>query len=454
MKIPVKKISPRHAAILCLAKWSADRRPIQPLIDLFVHRASLIATDRHLAVQLVLGVLRQLQYLDSVISQYAKHPLAKMKPLTLMALRVGVYQILFLDRIPDSAAVNETVKALKAEKQPHWLANFVNGVLRTISRRKNEIQRPDQEGPQGSIILNHPQWLVHRWQERYGQDLTAQICLSNNQEPRLTLRANTKVTIPESLIQLFADAGIAARIGKFAPGALLIDDPAGPVSSLPGYDQGYFHVQDEAAQLVNELVGPFRAGERYLDACAGLGGKTLTLAQLLPEDAELVCVEPNDNRFHLLQENIKRMGFATKVASFQGRLGDQFKRDHTTFQGILVDAPCSGTGVVGRHPDIRWNRTENDLAGYQQQQLDILTQSIQLLKPGGILVYATCSMETEENDQVVDMFMADNPDFIITDAGLLLPASVRRLVNNKGYFVSTPADGLDGFFAARLERKS
>ena len=176
------------------------------------------------------------------------------------------------------------------------------------------------------------------------------------------------------------------------------------------------------------------------------------LAQMVPEDGELFAVEPNDHRIKLLQENINRMGVTEKVTVIPGKISELVEQNPGTFRGILVDAPCSGTGVIRRHPDIRWNRRLQDLMAYQRQQLEILQQAARLLKPGGVLVYVTCSMEPEENEQVAEIFLATNPEFYITDASGFLPPAATGLVSPEGFFSSTPADGVDGFFAVRLER--
>ncbi|MCL7486867.1 MAG: 16S rRNA (cytosine(967)-C(5))-methyltransferase RsmB [Desulfobulbaceae bacterium] len=448
-----KKISrtPRHLAVLCLVNWDRERQAVQPHIEAMIYRAPFAAGDRHLAVMMVQGVLRQMQYLDAIISRFARHPLAKMKPLTLMALRVGAYQLLFLDRVPDSAAVNETVKVLQAERQPKWIVSFANAILRNISRQKEELPGLDTAGKNGRAVLNHPAWLVKRWQQRYGVEKTGEICRLNNQEPFLALRANTLSSDAQSLIRLFSEAGVKAHEGRYATDALILDSQAGPVAGLPGYDRGFFHVQDEAAQLVTKLLGPFEDRGLYLDACAGLGGKTCQLAQLVPAGAQLFAVEPSRHRFQLLQENLQRLGLEKRVGIFQGRVGE---KGTDKFHGILVDAPCSGTGVIRRHPDIRWNRRPRDLRMYQRQQVEILRQAANLLLPGGILVYATCSMEPEENEQVIEIFLSGNREFSVSNARHFLPGAAAELVNSAGFFSSTPAQGLDGFFGVRLVRAS
>lgn len=424
---------------------------VQVHIDRLIHGSSLAGPDRQLAVMLVRGVLRQQQFLDAVIARFASVPPGKMKPLTLMALRVGVYQLFFLDRVPASAAVNETVKVLKAEKQPRWLINFVNGVLRTVARQKESLPGPDAAGEEGTPILNHPDWLLQRWRARYGPEQTEEICRRNNQEPPLCLRVNTRLISREALAERCRRAGHEVRNGSYAPDGLILESGAGAVAGLPGFAEGLFQVQGEAAQLATLLLAPFTAGRRYLDACAGLGGKTGHLAQLLPAGAELTAVEPDRRRFALLGENLRRLGASGDITLFNGSLDEFARSGGRRFDAILIDAPCSGTGVIRRHPDIRWNRQEDDLRSYQQQQGMLLHIAADLLAPGGILVYATCSLEPEENQQVIDAFRETHSGFTPTDCRAFLPPAADRLITADGCFYPTPADGLDGFFAARLE---
>ncbi|MHB8810864.1 MAG: 16S rRNA (cytosine(967)-C(5))-methyltransferase RsmB [Desulfobulbaceae bacterium] len=442
----------RRLAVRCLLLWDRERQAVQPLIDAVIHDAALSAPDRQLAVMLVLGVLRQMQYLDRIIAGFSRFPPGKMKPLTLMALRVGVYQLLFLDRIPESAAVNESVRVLREERQPAWLVNFANGVLRTIVRNKAGLPGPEAPDAQRGPVLNHPEWLVRRWQAAYGREQTELICRANNREPALTLRVNTLRTTNEELTDKLLAHGCEVRPGRFAPNSLVLTEFSGPVTGLPGYAEGLFHVQDEGAQLVTLLLSPLAPGQRWLDACAGLGGKSCHLAQLLPEGTELLAVEPNAYRLRMLAQNLQRLHLEERVQQFQGRLEDFAALPPGRFSRILVDAPCSGTGVIGRHPDIRWNRKPEDLPVYQRQQLGLLELARTLLGPDGVLVYATCSLEPEENQQVVAAFRQHHPEFTVSDSREFLPPSATELVEASGYFAPTPAQGLDGFFAVRLHR--
>jgi len=441
----------RLLALNILCRWNELHASINGIFDQVVGANHLDQRDLQLANALVFGVLRRQQYLDYILSRFARHPLRKMKPRTLFALRIGLFQLLLMDRIPKSAAVNETVNAFKAVRQPKWLVSFVHGVLRNVARKKKELPAPESAIENGLPILNHPDWLLRRWRQRFGREKTTMICRCNNQPPVLTLRANTRLIGRNKLQSLFAEAGFKILPGKFSSVALCLPEASGSISGLPGYDQGYFQVQDEAAQLATQLM-PIGEGEQYLDACAGLGGKTSHLAALAPKTARITAVEPDKRRYRLLGENLNRLRL-DRVTCCNTTLEQFAAETEERFDSILLDAPCSGTGVIRRQPDIRWNRREEELKSYHQQQVLFLNTAASLLKKYGVLVYATCSLEPEENEGVVAAFLAAHPGFFAENANDYLPQQAACLVDKHGYFHPTPADGLDGFFAVRLQQK-
>jgi 16S rRNA (cytosine967-C5)-methyltransferase len=442
--------TPRSLAINCLVQWAGTGKSIQAFIDPMIHNSGLAAADRQLAVMLVMGVLRRQQYLDTILSRFSKTPLRKMKPLTLAAMRVGIYQLCFLERIPDSAAVNETVKALKKARQPGWLLKFANGTLRTIAREKKSLPGPETAGPDNGPVLEHPAWLTERWRKNFGAGRMEKICRINNLEPELCLLTNRSRTAPDRMAELLCRASIAVRPGKYAPASLIVPDHRGAVTTLPSFKQGFFQIQDQAAQLASLLLQPLEKNGRYLDGCAGLGGKTCAIAGALPAGAVLYAVEPDRRRSRLLVENLARQQLDDRVIVVQQDLQTFSSSGPQPFTGILIDAPCSGTGVIRKHPDIRWNRQPEDLATNQLLQLELLQTAASMLAPGGILVYATCSLEPEENEQVIEQFLAATAGFTLTNCRDFLPASATGLVDNNGFFTPLPADEIEGFFAARL----
>ncbi len=431
----------RGQALACLVAWVNSGKTMQGFMERWIHRSGLSREDRQLAQNLVLGVLRWQGWLDAMISRFARIPLKKMQPLTLMALRLGLFQLCFLDRIPPAVAVHETVAELKRQGQPQWLLGFVNATLRNLARHRDKLLTEVHE-----IAWTHPAWLLERWQAQFGPEKTAAICHINQVEPLLCLHSLQRETMQHSL----RAAGQEAIFG-LAPHSLLLAQWQGSITALPGFTQGLFHVQDQAAQLACQLLTPFQSG-RYLDACAGQGGKTCTLAALLPAEAALYAVEPDAERCRRLQENLCRQQLTGQVQVFIGSLEQFAASQPEPFTGIFLDVPCSGTGVIRRKPDIRWNRQPEDLAAFQHQQLALLDTAAALLAPGGILVYATCSLEPEENHEVIQKFLATHPDFQASSCRDFLPSAAAICVDAQGFFAPLPSQDMDGFFAARLVR--
>jgi 16S rRNA (cytosine967-C5)-methyltransferase len=271
----------------------------------------------------------------------------------------------------------------------------------------------------------------------------------------------------EQLLELFAEQGlIRTSPGRYAPDSLVLHNQRGAITVLPGFTEGIFQVQDQAAQLACHLLGPFKEKGRYLDGCAGLGGKTCAVASLLSPNASLYAVEPEQRRFRLLRENLQRQQLAERVTIMQQDLQefaaskqllfDEFDEfdEVDRFDGILIDAPCSGTGVIRKHPDIRWNRKPEDFVSHQKKQLELLRTAAGLLKPDGVLVYATCSLEPEENQQVIEQFLGSSGEFKLTGCRDFLPDSASLVVDKKGFFSPLPTEEIEGFFAARLVRMS
>jgi len=440
----------RFVAVLALLALDRERGPIKPLLERLTTRHRLSELERGLAMQLVFGVLRQRQVVERMVSLLSQTPVKKIDPFIYQTLKVGLYQLFYLDRIPAPAAVHAMVEVCKLQRVPQRLQGFVNGILRQALRDREKLAIAGVSGPDGERLLNHPPWMTSRWQERFGKDETARICHCNNQEPQLVLRVNIAKISRDQLLSLLDENGIAGQAGIYAGEALALPDYHGKISHLPGYQEGYFQVQDQAAQLATSLLFPLCRGGNYLDGCAGVGGKTTILLQYAGElGLRVHAVEPDGERLLRLQENVDRLGLARYVTSHRTTLQQFAEGMASRFDGIFIDAPCSGTGVTGRQPDIRWNRQLQDIAAYQHTQLQLLDCGSRLLAPGGTLVYATCSLEAEENHEVVADFLASHPDFFLEDCTPCLPSRARDLVIN-GCLRPLPDSAIDGFFAARL----
>lgn len=449
---PKDRKTARFAAVETLCRLQQTRIPLKPLLEGIADDCRLTAGDRGLTMNMVYGVLRQRQYLLLLIERLCRHPLHKLDPFILHALETGLYQLFFLDRIPESAAVNETVKALKTAGIPARLHGFVNGILREAIRRKADLPAAGMDGS-GRACLNHPDWLTARWRRHFGNEEMQRICACNNHEPLLALRINTAKVSGELFRERLLQQGIACQEGSYAPAAVLLPGYQGAISLLPGYDEGHFQIQDQATQLASLLLGPFVSGGHYLDACAGLGGKTCHLVQMAPAfDLHVTAIEPEPHRYGKLGENLKRLFPGTSCTTRMTTLQEFARQCTASFHGLLVDAPCSGTGVTGRQPDIRWNRREEDLQDYQAAQLDLLEHAADLVAQNGLLVYATCSLEPEENRMVVETFLRRHEDFHLTDPSACLPPAAQRVVENR-FFHPRPDGTIDGFFAARLLRR-
>lgn len=437
-------------AIKTLCELRKSRKPVNGIFNLLVTEYPLTEKDRQLATTITYGVLRNREALDLLLQTLCTQPLNKIKPFIRQALRCGLFQIFFMDRIPKSAAVNESVKAVQMAHLPKRLHGFVNGVLRNAIRKEDELQNLLTNPPHP--ILNHPQWLTQKWQKRYGSQENQRICQQNNEQALFSIQINSCVSTRDTLSALLAKQNIASHCGHWCKDCLIVETFQGGVTSLPGFQEGHFQVQDQGAQLLPALLGEFVQDGHYLDACAGLGGKTSVLLQMAQNSGAVVsAVEPDRMRRQKFRENMQRLHPAMEVALFSGTLQEYAVDSGNKFNGILLDAPCSGTGVIRRHPDIRWNRVEDDFSRYQKTQLELLDSAAQLLLPGGILVYATCSLEWEENEEVVALFLQVHPNFVVDDCATILPNSAHPLLVN-GNFAPLPDLEIDGFFGVRLRK--
>ncbi|HAA89271.1 MAG: Ribosomal RNA small subunit methyltransferase B [Thermoanaerobacterales bacterium 50_218] len=412
--------------------------------------------DVNLLTELVYGTLRFQNALDWVIDQFSSVPVKKMHPVIRNIVRTGVYQLLYLDRIPASAACNEAVKLTK-----RWnlggLAGFVNGLLRSIARNVGEISYPSLEDDPVlhiSVKYSHPAWLVERWLSRFGREETINLCKANNQVPPLVLRCNTLKTSPEKLQELLEKEGIAAEPSPLLPEGLRTRNIPF-LAELDAFQEGLFVAQDESSMLASHLLNPC-PGSFVVDACSGPGGKTTHLAQLMKNQGKILALDIHEHRLKLVEEACFRLG----ISIVETRLLDARALPEELWEKadyLLVDVPCSGLGVIRRRPDLRWRVQESELEKYSQQQLEILSGASRCLKRGGILVYSTCSTEPEENLDVVSRFLAANPDFEVKDIRPRLPFSLDdhrdRETAAAGYLQLLPhRHHTDGFFLACLEK--
>ena len=421
--------------------------------------------DRALAAELATGTLRRRATLDHLIAHYAHRPIATLDPEVTDILRLGVYQLLYLDRVPASAVVDDAVD-LARHAGKRSATGFVNAVMRAVSRARRALPLPARpeipdRPPEGSadseaalaylsITHSHPRWLAARWLARYGFAATEAWVRFNNQPAPLTLRVNTlKVSTADLLHRLAAD-GVTAEPARYAPDAVIVT--AGNPLTAPLAGGGLFMPQDEASQLVGLFASP-SPGQRVLDACASPGGKTIVMAGAMGDRGLIVASDRRWRRIDLLRRTLRTAGVGcARVVQLDLLAPLPF---HRPFDRVLLDAPCSGLGTIRRDPEIRWRRTASDLVAFAARQLTMLRQAAEGVAPGGLLTYATCSSEPEENEEVIDRFLAGRADFrpYLPGSRGALPAGVSRLLDERGHFRTRPdRDGLEAFFAATLAR--
>lgn len=454
-KRPLGAADARTLAVILLTELAKGRQTLDALLEERDGAEPIrLQQDRDLFNALVFGVLRWRGRLDHILSRFSKTPLPKVDPAVLNILRVGLFQMTHLDRIPASAAVNTAVNITKTLETP-WVAPFVNAVLRkaAVGHAAVEFPPPDS-APDRSLATRHslPQWLASRWLARYGAEAAERLCESINRIPPLTLRANTLRTGREELIRALAAEAQGAVNTDVAPEAVSVAGLRRRLTELTAFREGWFQVQDESAQLVSLMLAP-QPGETVLDACAGRGGKTGHLAQLMGAQGCITAVDRSAARLSLLKEEMQRLG-VLNVAPRQwdweegpdpGGIG--------RFDRVLIDAPCSGLGTLRRNPDIKWSASEKELGRHGEIQLRLLERAAACLKPGGVLVYAVCSPEPEETDEVVAAFLARSPSFgIDPDPGLLPPAAAAFLDSRGCLQIYPHVSYMDGFFAVRLKR--
>lgn len=413
--------------------------------------------DRALAAEIATGVQRWRAALDRIIETFADRPLRRLDPEVVEILRLSAYQLLHLTRVPASAVVDDAVKlARRAGKRS--AAGFVNAVLRTTSRRRGALPLPQPPGDPSdrdraldylSVTLSHPVWLAARWYDRLGFEAARAWMEFNNAAAPLTLRANRLCMTPGELTKRLEERGVVAAKGRFAPDALVVQD--GQPLRDPGSEAGWFVVQDEASQLVALLAGA-SPGRRVLDTCAAPGGKTTALAASNP-GALIVACDVRERRMALLQRTVAATG-AANVVLVQADLSQPLPF-LDRFNCVIVDAPCSGLGTLRRDPDIRWRRQEGDLSQLAAAQLTMVRHASAAVAPGGRLVYATCSSEPEENEQVVAEFLSGAARFDPLDARAAHPALPAETVDVRGHLRTEPhRHGLEAFFGAVFSRRA
>ncbi|MBS5315780.1 MAG: 16S rRNA (cytosine(967)-C(5))-methyltransferase RsmB [Clostridiales bacterium] len=403
---------------------------------------TLEAKDKGFANELIYGTIKWRLRLDYVLDQFSKTPVKKMKPFVRQLMRMSVYQILFLDKVPASAAINEAVKIMHKRKMSN-LSGFVNGVLRNIDRNKSEITYPNL-----SVYYSIPEWIITRWMKYYGEMETKAICESLSQRARVCIRINTLKTTKDKVKALLSEEGITVLEEGFLPESLYIHAPSG-IHHSPSFKAGLWTVQDESAMLVGHVLGPEK-GDEILDVCSAPGGKTVHLAELMQNEGHIIGADIHEHKIELIEKNAKRLG----ASIVEGRLQDGMLINEDwkeKFDKILLDAPCSGLGIIKRKPDIRYTKDETAIRDINNIQRKLLKNAINYLKKDGILVYSTCTLTQEENQNMVEyaLSLGLQLDAIPYD----MPACLKPYIKDNAYIEILPhVTNTDGFFMARFRK--
>ncbi len=437
--------------------------------DLALHHAlvqsRMPASDRALATELVYGTLRWRGRLDYLITKALDRDLAKLEPLVTSALRVGTYQLFFSDKIPASAAVDEAVRCVRAMGLER-ATGLVNAVLRRLAREGRDYALPAlEEDPQGHLVhaCSLPDWLADRWLAQYTPEEAARLALAFNEPAPVTARVNRTRTTREKILPELRERFPDARACRYAPDGIVLGRK-GDLGHDPAFVDGRISPQDEASQLVVELLDP-RPGERILDTCAAPGTKSAAIAERLNGRGHVLALDRHPGRLRLVGRGLRRIGVggvATLERDATQSLSDLVERDGATgrpdagpFDRILVDAPCSGLGALRRNPDARWRLRPEDLPELARTQRALLESAACVLRPGGSLVYSTCSVTPEENEEVLRGFMATRASWRIA-ARDEAPESLQPLLDSEGLLRLLPhrpgCEDMDGFFAVRLVR--
>jgi 16S rRNA (cytosine967-C5)-methyltransferase len=407
--------------------------------------------DRGLVTELVYGIVRRQRTLDTLIEQLSQKPISKQAPDLRRILQIGLYQLRYLDQIPDSAAVNTSVDLAKSNGLK-GLSGVVNGILRTYLRLSENNQDPlilpDQLVPRLGIFYSFPDWIIALFLEQFGQAETELLCQYFNQPPTIDIRVNILKTTLETVEKAFQDNQIeVSRLTGF-PQALRLIKGTRAIHKLPGFNEGWWTVQDASTQLVSHLLDP-QPKEVIIDACAAPGGKTTHIAELMGDQGTIWACDRTASRLKKLDKTMERLG----ITSIQTLVGDsrEFKQFANLGDRVLVDAPCSGLGTLHRNPDLRWRQTPDKIQELTQLQGELLTQAASWVKPQGSLVYGTCTLNFQENQAVIQRFLENHPHWRICPLSSFLPQS---FLNNTDQWIQIfpHRHKMDGFFIVKLER--
>lgn len=419
-------------------------------LDRQLHQLNPSSLDRRLITELVYGTIRRQRTLDVLIEQFSQKKTPPAIADLQLILRIGLYQLRYLNQIPPSAAVNTTVDLTKINGLG-GLSGFVNGLLRQyirVAATQDPLKLPTPIVSRLGVEYSYPDWIVEVWLKQFDVEATARLCDWSNRPPHIDLRINSLKVGIDQAESTFQAQGMTVQRVAHVPQALRLSNPAGAIQQLPGFEPGWWMVQDSSSQLVSQFLDP-QPGETVIDVCAAPGSKTTHLAELMGDRGLIWACDRSAARLKKLLQNVDRL----QLQSIHTQVGDS--RDLTQLgqlaDRILVDAPCSGLGTLHRHADARWRQTPDTVAELTQLQQELVNQAAKWVKPGGILVYSTCTLHPAENEAIIQAFLSHHPDWQIAPPQVHEPAVA--FATPDGWVKVLPHQhDMDGFFMARLRK--
>lgn len=438
----------RATAIKILNRFERSDSYLDVLLDKAIRENDFNELDRSLLTELVYGVIRWKAKLDYVLVGFYFGDYLKCLNVVKNAMRIALYQIMFLDKIPLFAAVNESVEYVKYI-QGEKTAGIVNAVLRNIARNIDNIRYPDREEDiiyYLSVMYSYPRWIVKRWLDRYGETEAEKMLFSSNRRPYVTIRVNTFKTNTEFVIGELKKMNVQFFVSPYLPDSIVIRNPKFNILTSNLFNDGYVTIQDTSASLVSALVAP-KEGQLIYDLCAAPGGKSFYLAEMMKNTGKIIALDKYPSKLRFIEEGSKRLGLTNIIT--QSGDAQEIRFDEPA-DIVLVDVPCSGLGTIAKNPDIKWKKEREDIYNLASLQKKILMNAAQNVKIDGALIYSTCTTEPEENEQNIEWFFSQFPNFVLDPAEKYLP----EIVCDSGFLRTLPSKHhIDGAFAARLIRK-
>lgn len=443
------KNTARYHAVKLLNRYDRSDSYIDKLLSHELRNESLSSQDKALMTEIINGVIRWRAKLDWVLTGFYHGDYQKCLNLVKNAMRIAVYQIMFLNRIPIPAAIYESVEIVKII-QGDKTAAIVNGVLRNIARNLDNIRYPERGDDEIyfiSVMYSHPKWLTKRWIERFGLREGEKLLDANNRRPYVAVRVNSLKSNSDEIKGIFDQHNVNYRSCKYNENSLLLDSPKYDLSASDLFRSGKITIQDPAATIVANLAKP-KPGDFVIDLCAAPGGKSFILAEIMNNDGRILALDKHESKLRFINEGAERLSINI-IKTDTGDAVEYLSEEQADV--VLADVPCSGLGTISKKPDIKWKREPEEIPKMVNLQRAILENASKLVKLGGVLVYSTCTTEPEENEDNINWFLAEHPEYVLEDASNYISPELC----NDGFYYSIPHNtDMDGAFAARLMRKS